>query len=111
MNKLIVEAYIKALEGIIDTLDVKPEGVGFVTGKPKYHLVDPSVIRLAKVTASEIGYGSNHNDSSRTGPLETLYWTFNGHGLYSPKEIRKELSDLIKAAKQSCLLTKKPAKK
>ena len=99
-NEIVVKAYIQALEGVVDDLKIEQGGVGFVSGKAKHHIRDSSVARLIKTTAEEINYDNGYRSYGST-PRERLYWSFNGHGLDSPEEIRKELTDLIKAAKNT----------
>ena len=99
-NPIIVKAYIQALEGLIDNLSIEQDGVGGVSGKLKYHITDIDAIRLIRATAKEINY-DNRDRSYGESPREVLYWSFSGHGLDSREEIRRELSNLIKAAKET----------
>ena len=101
-NEIVVKAYVQALEGVIDDLNIEQQGVGFASGRAKYHINDSSVARLIKTIAEEIHYDDDYHSYGPT-PCEILYWSFNGHGLDSPDEIRKELTDLIEAAKRTLL--------
>lgn len=98
-NPIVVKACIHALEKIIDGLKIEQEGIGLISGMAKYHINDNSVVKLIKTTAKEINYDNEYNPYEET-PREKLYWTFNGHGLNSPDEIKKEINHLIRAAKK-----------
>ena len=38
MREIILNSYINALEKVIDKTDIVQDGVGFISGKDKYHL-------------------------------------------------------------------------
>ncbi|MBU1111838.1 MAG: hypothetical protein ABIG93_03870 [archaeon] len=99
-NKVIVRAYVQALEESLDSLKIVQSGIGAITGRAKYHINDSSVAKLIRQTAVEIGY-DNRYCAFGTPPREKLYWSFNGHGLDSPGDIRTEITNLIEAAKKT----------
>lgn len=104
MNKIILKSYVGTLEEVLGLFPgdmVEQSGVGFISSKPKYHIKDKSVVRLLKVVADEINYGlDQYSHSSKN---RGLYWSFNGHGLDSPAEIKEELTALLEAARKEML--------
>lgn len=100
MNAAIVREYVQFLEEVFDSVNIVQEGVGNISGRPKYHLRDPSAVKVVKALAEDINYDNNPRHYGLT-PREKLYQAFNGYGLYSPEEIRKELTDVINAAKNT----------
>jgi len=105
-NGIVVQGYIQTLERVIDKVDIGACGVGFISGEPKYHIQDPSVAKLVKTIAEEINYEDGYSEFGPT-PRQKLYWSFDGHGLDSPEEIRGELTNLITAAKNTLSTTTK----
>lgn len=109
VNPIIGKDYIDALDAIIeemkneeeDILKDEEKGIDFISGRAKYHICDPSAIELIKTVAEKINYDNKHRFFRKT-PREKLYLAFDGGpGLNSYDEIRKELINLVEAAKKT----------
>lgn len=110
IKERVIKAYVGALEGIVDSLKIIERRIG--NKSVTYHLKrNPTIERLIRVATEEIRHETpivnpfdimpiNNKDTldSRVKIYNSFY---DGEGFNSPEEIKQEVYQLIREAKET----------